>query len=105
LAAVVDFDRKLGGIVKSWRDSDQFEGYPLETLYFESPKDSIKAKGVLMIDVGDEERLSLNTMRNVGVVAIRNAVPLNASSVSFGCHSPGPECQEAGCRRRRRSGC
>jgi hypothetical protein len=83
LAAVVDLDRKLGGIVKSLRDSDQFEGYPLETLYFESPKDSIKAKGVLMVGVGDEERLSLDTMRNVGVVAIRTAMLLNASSVSF----------------------
>jgi hypothetical protein len=52
LAAVVDLDRALGGIVKSLRDSDQFEGYPLETLYFESPKDSIKANGVLMVGVG-----------------------------------------------------
>jgi hypothetical protein len=83
LAAIVDFDRELGGIVRLLRDSGQFEGYPLETLYFDSPKDSIKAKGVLLVGVGDEERLSLDTMRNVGAVAIRNAMLLNASSVSF----------------------
>jgi hypothetical protein len=28
-------------------------------LYFESPKDSIKAKGVLLVGVGDEQELSL----------------------------------------------
>jgi hypothetical protein len=83
LAAVIDLDRELGGIVKSLRDSDQFEGDPLETLYFESPKDSIKAKGVLLVGVGDEEQLSLDTMRGVGVVALRNAMLLNASTVSF----------------------
>ena len=83
LAAVVDFDRELGGIVQQLRDSDQFAGYPLETLYFQSPPNSIKAKGVLMVGVGDEQELSVETMRNVGTVALRNAMLLNASSVSF----------------------
>jgi cytosol aminopeptidase family protein len=83
LAAVSDFDRELGGIVKLLRDGDQFEGYPLETLYFGVPKDTIKAQGVLLVGVGDEQELSLQTMRNVGTVALRNALLLNASSVSF----------------------
>jgi hypothetical protein len=83
LAAVADFDRELGGIVRLLRDSNQFEGYPLETLHFESPKDSIKAKGVLLVGVGDEQKLSLETMRSVGTVALRNAMLMRASSVSF----------------------
>jgi hypothetical protein len=83
IAAVADFDRKLGGTIGRLRDSDQFEGYPLETLYFEAPKDRIKANAVLMVGVGDEQQLSLETMRNVGTVALRNAILVNASSVSF----------------------
>ena len=83
LAALVDFDRELGGIIRLLRDSDQFEGYPLEMLYFISPKDSIKARGVLLIGIGDEQDLSMETMRNVGTVALRNAMLMNASSVSF----------------------
>jgi len=82
LEAVADFDRELGGIVGRLRDSGQFEGFPLETLYFDSPKDSIKAKGVLLVGVGDEQEVSLATMRHVGTVAMRNAMLLNAS-VSF----------------------
>ena len=73
----------LGGIVRRLRDSGQFEGFPLETLYFDSPKDSIKSKGVLLVGVGDEQEVSLATMRHVGTVAMRNAMLLNASSVSF----------------------
>jgi hypothetical protein len=83
LEAVADFDRELGGIVGRLRDSGQFEGFPLETLYFDSPKDSIKAIGVLLVGVGDEQEVSLATMRHVGTVAMRNAMLLNASSVSF----------------------
>ena len=52
-------------------------------LYFKSPKDSIKARGVLLMGIGDEQDLSLETMRNVGTVALRNAMLMNASSVSF----------------------
>jgi hypothetical protein len=36
-----------------------------------------------MVGVGDEQALSLDTMRNVGIVALRNAVLMNASTVSF----------------------
>jgi hypothetical protein len=83
LEAVADFDRQLGGIVASLRDSGQFEGYPLETLYFDSPKSTIEAKGVLMVGVGEASDVSIETMQNVGTVALRNAMLLNATSVSF----------------------
>jgi Cytosol aminopeptidase family, N-terminal domain len=83
LEAVADFDRELGGIVQQLRDSDQFEGYPLETLYFESPRNTIKARGVLLVGVGDESEVSVETMKNVGTVALRNAMLINASTVSF----------------------
>ena len=83
LAAVSDFDRELGGVVRALRDSDQFEGFALETIYFNSPKGSIKANAVLLIGVGDERELSLETMRNVGIVGLRNAMLIDASSVSF----------------------
>ena len=83
LEAVADFDRELGGLIQQLRNSDQFEGYPLETLYFDSPRNSIKAKGVLLVGVGDEQQVSVETMRNVGTVALRNAMLMNASTVSF----------------------
>src|SRR5438445_13897200 len=49
LAAVADLDKELGGVIKALRDSGQFEGFPLETLYFRAPKGSIKAKGMLLV--------------------------------------------------------
>ena len=36
-----------------------------------------------MVGVGDEQALSLETMRSVGIVALRNAMLIDASSVSF----------------------
>jgi hypothetical protein len=35
------------------------------------------------VGVGDEQEVSVDTMKNVGTVALRNAMLLNASSVSF----------------------
>jgi hypothetical protein len=83
LAAVADLDKELGGVIKALRDSGQFEGFPLETLYFRAPKGSIKAKGMLLVGVGDEQELSLETMKHVGTVVLRNAMLLNATTVSF----------------------
>jgi hypothetical protein len=37
----------------------------------------------LLVGVGDEQQVSVETMKNVGTVALRNAMLMNASTVSF----------------------
>jgi hypothetical protein len=47
------------------------------------PANRIKPKLLLLIGLGDEKNLSLETMQRVGTVALREAVRLKANHVSF----------------------
>src|SRR5207249_117655 len=57
--APVELDKRLGGVIRSLRERAEFIGDRGETLLIISPKDSIKAKLLLLIGLGDEEALSL----------------------------------------------
>jgi hypothetical protein len=83
IAALLEMDQNMGHIIKSLRDRNQFAGDELETIAFTPPAGSVKAKEMLLVGIGDEEHLSLATMSRVGTVALREAVRLKASSVSF----------------------
>jgi cytosol aminopeptidase family protein len=83
IEALVTLDEQLGGVIHALRDRGAFTGEPLESLYFIPKQGSVKAKGMLLVGVGDEKGLSLETMRNVGTVALREAMLLNAGTVSF----------------------
>ena len=60
--------------IESIHTTDRFEGYPLETLYLDSPKDSIKAKGILSVGIGDGQELSLENLR-VGIPRSISVLP------------------------------
>jgi hypothetical protein len=83
IAAMKDLDDKLGGLLSSLRNRGEFVGELGETIVFTPPRGSARAKKFLVIGLGDETTLSLETMRQVGVVAVREAVRLGASDVSF----------------------
>lgn len=83
IEAMQEFDEKLGHLVSKLRNSGQFVGELAETITFATPPHSITPKRVLLIGLGEEKQLSLETLRVVGRVAAREAVKLKAARVSF----------------------
>jgi hypothetical protein len=81
--APVELDKRLGGAIGSLRERGEFVGEQLETLLITPPKESIKAKALLLVGLGEEEALSLKLMEAVGRVALREAARLGVSRVAF----------------------
>jgi len=81
--APVELDKRLGGVIASLRQRGEFIGDQLETLLITPPKDSIKAKALLLVGLGDEDSLSLQLMEAVGRVSLREAARLGVSRVAF----------------------
>jgi len=81
--APVELDKHLRGVITSLRNRGDFVGNELETLLLTAPPDSIKAKQLLLIGLGDEDGLSLATLERVGQVALREAARLGAARVAF----------------------
>jgi hypothetical protein len=81
--APVELDKKLGGVIGSLRERGEFPGDALETILLEAPPDTIKAKKLLLIGLGDEKDLSLELMEKVGRTALRTAAALGATRVAF----------------------
>jgi hypothetical protein len=81
--APVELDRKLGGVIASLRERGEFAGGRLETLCLAPPKDSIKAKALLLIGLGSEDQLSLKLLEDVGRTALRDAAARGVKRVAF----------------------
>src|SRR5439155_4345131 len=81
--APVELDKRLGGVIGALRERGEFVGDQLETLLINPPKDSIKAKALLLVGLGDEDALSLNLMEGVGRVSLREGARLGVSRVAF----------------------
>src|SRR4051812_31329916 len=71
LGAAVELDAKLGGVITSLRNRGEFVGDELETFLLSPPEGTIKPKLLLLVGLGDEASLSLDTMERVGRVAVR----------------------------------
>ncbi|MBS2040661.1 peptidase M17 [bacterium] len=83
IEAMQEFDDKLGHLVSELRNNGQFVGELGETMLFQTPEGSITPPQVLLIGLGPENQLSLESLRLVGRVAVREAVRLRAARVSF----------------------
>src|SRR5258708_3147824 len=81
--AARDTDEKLGGILSSLRNRGEFVGETGETFLLTPPKGSIPAKRFMVIGLGEEKNLSLDTLRIVGRIAAREAVRLKAKHVAW----------------------
>jgi hypothetical protein len=81
--APVELDKRLGGVIGSLRERGEFGGDQLETLLITPPKDSIKAKALLLVGLGDEDALSLKLLEAVGRQSLREAARLGVSRVAF----------------------
>ena len=81
--AAKETDEKLGGILSALRNRGEFVGDSGETFLFTPPKGSIPAKSFMVIGLGEEKALSLDTLRTVGRIAAREAVRLKAKHVAW----------------------
>lgn len=81
--APVELDKRLGGVIAALRERGEFAGDDLETVLLTPPDGTIKAKGLLLIGLGDEKDLSLAKMERVGRTALREAARLGATAVAF----------------------
>jgi hypothetical protein len=65
------------------RNRGEFVGDAGETFLFSPAKGSIPAKQFMIIGLGDEKDISLDTLRLVGRIAAREAVRLKAKHVAW----------------------
>ena len=65
------------------RPGGEFIGDELETLLIIPPKNSIKAKALLLVGLGAEDNLSLKILEGVGRVSLREAAKLGVARVAF----------------------
>jgi len=81
--AARETDTHLGGILSALRNRGEFVGELGETFLFTPPSGTIPAKRFMVIGLGDEKGLSLNSLKVVGRIAAREAVRLQASHVAW----------------------
>lgn len=83
LGAAVELDKRLGGTIASLRNRGEFAGDEQETLLLTPPRGAIKPGMLLLIGLGDEGALSVDTMERVGRTALRQAARLGVKRVAF----------------------
>lgn len=81
--AAKETDSGLGGILSTLRNRGKFIGELGETFLFTPIKGSIPAIRFMIIGLGDEKELSLDSLRVVGRIAAREAVRLHAEKVAW----------------------
>lgn len=81
--AAKEADAHLGGLLSALRNRGEFVGELGETFVFTPTSGSIPAKRFMVIGLGDEKDLSLDSLRVVGRVAAREAVRLKAKHVAW----------------------
>ena len=81
--AAKDTDAHLGGLLSALRNRGEFVGELGETFLFTPPKGSIPAKRFMVIGLGDEKDVSLDSLRVVGRIAAREAVRLKAKRAAW----------------------
>ena len=81
--AAKETDAHLGGLLSGLRNRGEFVGELGETFLFTPTKDSIPAKRFMVIGLGEEKDLSLDSLRVVGRIAAREAVRLQAKQVAW----------------------
>jgi Cytosol aminopeptidase family, N-terminal domain len=76
-------DGHLDGILSALRNRGEFVGELGETFLFTPPKDSIPAKSFMVVGLGEEKNLSLESLRVIGRIAAREAVRLKARHIAW----------------------
>lgn len=82
LNGLVHVDENLKGLFTELRKTNKFEGKALETLLIIPPPDTIPAKKLLLIGLGNRQGFKFDTMRMVGMIGMREALRLGVASYS-----------------------
>lgn len=82
LNGMVHVDEALHGLITELRKTNKFEGKFLETLLIVPPANSVSAKKLLLIGLGNRSDFKPEMMRLVGLTGMREALRLQAASYS-----------------------
>lgn len=82
LNGVVHVDEALHGLITELRKTNKFEGKSLETLLIIPSANTISAKKLLLIGLGNLKDFKPEMMRMVGVTGMREALRLGVASYS-----------------------
>jgi hypothetical protein len=80
---MVHLDEALSGLITDIRKSGKFAGHAFETLLIVPPKGKISASKLLLIGLGDRNAFDPEIMKEVGVVAMREALRLGVTHYAF----------------------
>lgn len=75
-------DEALHGLITDLRKTHQFEGKSLETLLIIPPENSIAAKKLLLIGLGNRNDFKPELMRLIGITGMREALRLGVTTYS-----------------------
>jgi len=81
--AAAETDKHLNGLLSALRNRGEFVGELGETFLFTPSNGTIPAKRFMVIGLGDEKDLSLDSLKLVGRIAAREAVRLQARHVAW----------------------
>lgn len=82
LNGMVHVDNALHGLITELRKSNKFEGKFLETLLIVAPENTVPAKKLLLIGLGNRKYFKPEMMRLVGLTGMREALRLEVASYS-----------------------
>lgn len=83
LNGMVHLDEALQGIITDVRKTGKFKGQALETLLIDPPKGSLSSEKLLLIGLGNRNSFNAELMKEVGSVAMREALKLKVKTASF----------------------
>ena len=83
LNGMVHLDEALKGAITDIRKTGKFKGHALETLLIAPPKGSLSSKKLLLIGLGNRNSFDADLMKEVGSVAMREALKLKVKTVAF----------------------
>ena len=83
LNGMVHLDEALKGMITDVRKTGKFKGHSLETLLIVPPKGSLSSKKLLLIGLGDRNSFDAELMKEVGSVAMREALRLQVKTAAF----------------------
>lgn len=83
LNGMVHLDEALQGIITDVRKTGKFKGHALETLLINPPKGGLSSKKLVLIGLGNRNSFDAELMKEVGSVAMREALKLKVKTASF----------------------
>jgi hypothetical protein len=82
LNGMVHVDEAMHGLITAIRKDGKFSGYRYETLLIDPPTNTIPAKKLLLVGLGDRNDFKADIMETVGRIGMREALRMGVTSYS-----------------------